>query len=79
MWEDLVEESYGLARYSLHLPFMALGVVVADRQWGKGICILGYPQKKKTNQENEDIQARRQVTILPTQSILSISIKDLYQ
>lgn len=42
---------------------------------GERPYILGCPQKKKTNQEDEDIQAGRQVTMLPTQSVLSFLLR----
>lgn len=74
-----------VGRSGWRIPMVWQGIHTSFLSWpwgwwlqtgsGERAYILGYPQKKKTNQENEDIQARRQVTILPTQSILSFLLR----
>lgn len=47
MWEDLVEESLWSGKVFIHLALHGPGVVVADRQWGKGIYF-----RTSTEEEN---------------------------
>lgn len=78
MWEDLVEESLWSGKVVIHLALHGPGVVVADRQWGKGIYFRTSTEEE--NQPGERGYSSWEAGDNITYTVHSIiSIKDLYQ